>query len=87
MSILETFEVWYLGSGEEKCQCFNCFDFDGIKKFIKEHEVVEIKFKAEGPPESPVRVVKEKNVHVQTIPKDEVDSLSQAWIDSRREQY
>jgi hypothetical protein len=87
MSVLEVFEVWYVDSGEEKCQCFDWFNFDGVKKFVKEHKVVEIRFKAEGLPDSPAHKVKEKNVYVETIPKEKVDTLSQAWIDNRRKQY
>lgn len=87
MSVLEVFEVWYLDSGQEKCQSFNWFDFDGLRNFVANHEPIEIKFKAEGLEDSSRPKVSNKKVYIETLPKEEVGNLSEAWIDSRRKQY
>jgi hypothetical protein len=62
MSVLEVWRVSYLESGEPKSQSFNWFEFESLKKFVEEHEVTSVAFKATGLPESAARSVNSKNV-------------------------
>ena len=87
MSVLEVWRVEYLKSGEIKSESFNWFDFEGLKKFVVEHEVTLVVFNATGFPESPARSVNTKNVYEVTVPKEEVVNLSQAWVEERRKGY
>ena len=87
MSVLEVWQVWYLESGEEKSKSFDWFDFEGLKKFVAEHEVVEVKFIADGLPESSQPRTNNKKVHEEIVPTEEVPNLSPAWIDERRKGY
>ena len=87
MSVLEVWRVEYLKSGEVKSKCFNWSNFKDLKKFVVEHEVTEVVFNATGLPESQVRPVNTKNVYEETVPKEEVINLLQAWVEERRTGY
>lgn len=87
MSVLEVWRVEYLKSGEIESKSFNWFDFEGLKKFVVEHEVTLVVFNATGLPESHAHSVNTKNLYEVTVPKEEVVNLSQAWVDEQRKGY
>jgi hypothetical protein len=86
MSVLEVWTVTYQTPSGGKSQSFNWYDFDGLKEFVAEHEVLSVVFEATGLPESG-RPLMNKNVYEATVPKEEVANLSQAWIDETRKKY
>lgn len=87
MTVLEVWRVEYLESGEIKSKSFNWYNFEGLKTFVVEHEVTLVVFNATGLAESPARRVTNKNVYEETVPKEEVVNLSQAWVEKRRKGY
>gem|GEM_PF-4905536 len=87
MSVLEVWSVKYVNSGEEKSKSFNWSNLNDLKRFVLEHEVTEVVFKATGLPESQVRPVNTKNIYEVTVPKAEVVNLSHAWVEEQRKGY
>lgn len=87
MSVLEVWEVIYRESNEEQVKSFNWFDIDGLKDFVRKHDVVSIIFKATGLPDSQRHRVSDKEVYEERLSKEEIENVSREWIDDRRKKY